>query len=330
MSSPHNRVLEHGPPTVTGGWPGLLPVLAVVPLFAWGIGWGDARTGPVLDRTPAAGQAVSASARATGPGSSSSVAPDAGEIVQERGYTVSVGRVTVGAGGGDTFSRPDYRVEIQRRAPPVLRRIHQLGDRMDRWREESAGFARSMDPLVEKRRLSEVVPGPELTEAERRRLTELEELTLVEAGAEEFRELRALAEKRERSELRPGPALTPGESAALEELRDSVATLEARVSAAGGERRSLLDAIVGYTATVDSEEKTVHFGSTPVLTVYPDDVLLIRVVDVDMTEDDVYGVHQLRVTAEMLAAGAFELGPTLDRGIRALELRFRPADPGAG
>lgn len=47
-----------------------------------------------------------------------------------------------------------------------------------------------------------------------------------------------------------------------------------------------------------------------------------------MNEDDVYGVHQLRVTAEMLRAGVFESGPTLRRGIRALELNFRPADPG--
>ncbi len=239
---------------------------------------------------------------------------------------VSVGQVAVGAGGGDTFSRPDYRVEIQRRDPPALRRVHELADRMDAWRKESAELRGSMAPLLEKRRLSEVEPGPELSEAERRRRAELEALRLAEASAEEVRELRALTEKREKSELRPGPLLTPGEAAALEQLGDSVGALETRISAAEEESETLLEAIVGYTATVNSEEKTVHFGWTPVLTVYPDDVLLIRVVDVDMS---VYGVHQLRVTAEMLRARAFELGPTLDRGIRALELNFRPADPRA-
>ena len=74
----------------------------------------------------------------------------------------------------------------------------------------------------------------------------------------------------------------------------------------------------------------MHFGSTPVLTICTDDILLIRVVDVDVSEDDVYGVHQLRVTAEMLRMGAVELGPTLDAGIRALELNFKPAGPGTG
>ncbi len=227
------------------------------------------------------------------------------------------------------FSRPDYRVEIQRRDPSALRKVHELEDRMDIWRRESAELRGSMAPLLEKRRLSEVEPGPVLSEAERGRLARLEALRLVDASAEEVRELRALTEKREKSELRPGPPLTPGQAAALEQLRDSVGALRTRISAAEDERETLLDTIVGYTATIDSEEKTVHFGWTPVLTVYPGDVLLIRVVDVDMSEDDVYGVHQLRVTAEMLRADAVELGPTLDRGIRALELRFRPADSGA-
>lgn len=300
-----------------------MSVLALVPLFAWTVGCGGAVSGP--GRTPAALQAVSASVVTAGSGSGLWSARTSREFAQERGYTVSVGRVTVGAGGGDMFSRPDYRVEIQRRDPPVLRRVHELADRMDGWRRESAELRSSMAPLMEKRRLSEVGPGPELSEAERGRLAELEALRLAEASAEEVRELRGLTEKRERSELRPGPPLTSGEAAELEQLGDQVGALQARVSAAEDERETLVDTVVGYTATVDSEEKTVHFGRAPVLTVYPDDVLLIRVVDVDMTEDDVYGVHQLRVTAEMLEAGAFELGPTLDRGIRALELNFEPA-----
>ena len=104
-------------------------------------------------------------------------------VAQEPGYAVSVGRVTVGAGGGDVFSRPDYRVEIQRRDPPVLRRVQELTDRMDGWRRESAELGRGMVPLLEKRRLSEVEPGPPLSEAEGRRLTELEELRLAEASA---------------------------------------------------------------------------------------------------------------------------------------------------
>ena len=305
-----------------------IPFLAAVPLSVAIIVWVEARIEPVPGRTPVAPPTVSASVMVAG-----SVATLKGTLksvarAQERAYVVSVGRVTVGAGGGDAFSRPDYRVEIQRRDPPVVRRIHELADRMDRWREESAELGRGIAPLLEKRRLSEVEPGPKLTDAERRRLAELEELTLAEAGAEEVRELRALTEKREISELRPGPPLTPIESVVLEELRDGVRALAARISDAGDERETLRGTVVGYTATVDSEGKTVHFGSTPVLTVYADDVLLIRVVDVDLTDDDVYGVHQLRVTAEMLGAGTVELGPTLDRGIRAIELNFRPADRG--
>ena len=158
-----------------------LPVLAVVPLFPWIVGWGGAEPVPVPGRTPAALQTVSASVVTAGSGSSLWDARKSGEFAQERGYAVSVGQVTVGAGGGATFSRPDYRVEIQRRDPPVLRKVHELADRMDGWRKESAELRRSMAPLLEKRKLSEVEPGPELSEAERRRLAELEGLRLAES-----------------------------------------------------------------------------------------------------------------------------------------------------
>ena len=42
---------------------------------------------------------------------------------------------------------------------------------------------------------------------------------------------------------------------------------------------------------------------------------------VDPSEDDLYGVHAVQVTREMIEAGSVELGPTA--AIRALELNFR-------
>ena len=50
----------------TGGTP--LPVLAVVPLFPWIVGWGGAEPVPVPGRTPAALQTVSASVVTAGIG----------------------------------------------------------------------------------------------------------------------------------------------------------------------------------------------------------------------------------------------------------------------
>lgn len=269
-------------------------MLAVIPLLAWIVGCGDA-------------------------------ARRSGKFAPECGHAVSVGQVWLGE-GGDWFSQPDYRVEIQRQDSSVLRQISELEDRMDRWWEASVESRSRMAPLLEKRKLSEE-SGPELTEVERRRVVVLERLLEVaEAGAEEYRELQALTEKRKRSKLQPGPPLSHGESVALEALLDSVSALEARISHARNERKILLDSITGYTTTVESDERIVQFGSTPVLTIYPDDVLLVRVVDVDMLVDDVYGLHRLRVAAEMLRAGRFQLGATPDGGILALELNFRPAD----
>lgn len=274
-------------------------VLAVVPLLVWIVGCGHA-------------------------------AQQSGRFAPECGYTVSVSKVTVGEGGGDWFSQADYQVSVQRQDPSVLRQVSELEDRMDRLGETSAELSRTMAPLLEKRRLSELEPGPGLTEVERRRLVELERLVVVaEAGAEEYRELQALTEKRERSQLQRGQPLSHGDSAALERMLDSVSALEERISHAGNEHRALLESITGYTATVESDEKTVHFRLTPVLTVYPDDVLRVRVVDVDMFDNDVYGVHRFRVAGEMLRAGALELGPTPDGGVLALELEFRPAHSGA-
>ena len=234
---------------------------------------------------------------------------------------VSVGRVTVGPGGGDFFSRPDYRVEIRRMDRAVEQRVSDLSDRIDEWEAESAEVVRRVSPLRQKQRLSEVRPGPPLTAEEEKRLAELSTLELARATFDERLEHETLTEKKKNAELRPGPPLTPADSARMRELDGALNALRDSLSGARDRRGELLDTIVGYTGVVDSDEKTVHFGYRPVLTVYPGDLLLLTVVDVDVTDDDLYGVHAVQVTQEMIAAGSAELGPTA--GIRALELNFR-------
>lgn len=71
--------------------------------------------------------------------------------------------------------------------------------------------------------------------------------------------------------------------------------------------------------------RSVFFGSRLVLTIYEGDLLQVTVVDKDLWNDDTSGSHVVHVTGEMLSEGLVELGRT--SGIRALSLRFRPADP---
>lgn len=240
----------------------------------------------------------------------------------EQGYSVSVGLVTLGHGGGDVWSRPDNRVEIRRRDRAVAVQVNALSDKINLMISQETEREELRAPLLEKRRLSEVRPGPKLTELEAARLAELEEKSPPETY-EERRELRELADKRVNSELEPGPPLTPEETAELDRLDSDLEALRARISNERSARAALKATVVGYTQERSTRAKRVHFDWHHVLTVYLDDILLIKVVDVDTNEDDVYGEYAIQVTAETLRSeGNIELGPTIHGGVRELQLRF--------
>ena len=107
-------------------------------------------------------------------------------------YLVAIGRVVLENHAGDDFlSSPDIFVQVQRRDPEVLaslrlaeERLAVLGERRRAAEEERQPLqARQSDNepgnepvvLLEREGESEVVPGPELTTAERERLRELQE-----------------------------------------------------------------------------------------------------------------------------------------------------------
>lgn len=199
-----------------------------------------------------------------------------------------------------------------------------LSDQISGWKAEIRKLRPLMSRLGEKRRLSEVKPGPELTPAERQRLGELYRIPLEDADESDIRAFRALKAKEKRSKRQPGPPLTGAEEAKLKELKEQIETRNRIRRAADRRRDALLAAILGRTPVVTTDAKTVSFGFRPVLTIYEGDLLQIRVLEKDFLDDDVYGSHVVHVTSDMLDAGSVELGRTA--GISALMLKFRPAE----
>lgn len=238
------------------------------------------------------------------------------------GYLVWVDRVTVRVKRGDAFSRADVQVEIRRRAPAIQERVDALSDRISAWKAETRKLRPLMSRLQEKRKLSELRPGPELTPAERQRLDRLSRTPLEDAARTDIRAFRALKAKEKRSRRQPGPPLTVAEAAKLKKLKEQIETNKKSRLAADKQRDALLAMIVGRTPVVTTDAKTVFFGSRPVLTIYEGDLLQVRVLEKDFLDDDVFGSHVVHATSDLLVAGSVDLGRTA--GISALILKFRP------
>ncbi len=240
-------------------------------------------------------------------------------------YHASVGVVKLGSNKSDFWSAPDIRVEIRRHDRVVAERIVDLADKIDGMNSDANKLRDLQNPILEKQRLSELRPGPKLTDEEAARLAVLAEKT--DLTYEEGRQLRVLRKKKESSEIIPGPPLSEDEIAELEELDIALSELRAAIAQEQRGLTTLQEKIVGYTNEISTRERHVHFGWRYILTVYEDDVLLVKVVDVDTTEDDVFGEYAIRVSAELLASSAIhELGPTFDRGLRGLQIQFVAAE----
>lgn len=240
-------------------------------------------------------------------------------------YHASVGVVNLGANKNDFWSAPDIRVELRRHDRVVAERIVELADKIDGMNSDANKLRDLQDPILEKQRLSELRPGPKLTDEEAARLAVLAEKT--DRTYEESRELRVLSEKKETSEITPGPPLSEDETAELEELAIALSELRAAIAQEQRSLTTLQGKVVGYSQEISTREKHVHFGWRYILTVYEDDVLLVKVVDVDTTEDDVFGEYAIRVSADLLASPTIhELGPTFDRGLRGLQIQFVAAE----
>lgn len=239
-------------------------------------------------------------------------------------YHASVGLVTLGSYKGDFWSSPDIRVEIRRHDRAVTEQIVELADIIDRMNSDADELVDLQAPILEKQRLSELQPGPKLTDEETIRFASLAENQ--SPTPVERRELRTLTEKKEKSELIPGPPLSDDEIAELDRLDSALSELRAEIAE---EQRALVrleEKVVGYTREITTRSRSVDFGWRYVVTVYEDDVLLVKVVDVDQSEDDVFGEYAIRVSAELLESSeVHELGPTFDRGLRGLQIQFNPA-----
>ena len=241
---------------------------------------------------------------------------------QDQEYELRVGRLVVSSTNWDVFSTADFQVQVQRRDPVVEERIGALDNRIRQFRDEAERLTRRMRPLQQKKSKSKIEPGPPLTDSERELRGVLSGMTLAEATDGQLAELRRLNRKDEESERQPGPPLTANEEAQLQSIADRLSDMQRDLRDAVSERSRTRALIYGQTRTLDSESRTLDFESQRVLTVYTGDVLLITVVDEDVSEDDVIGRHTLHVSNQILASGSAELGRA--GSVRALELHFSP------
>ncbi len=263
------------------------------------------------------------------------------------GYIVRVGKLVITAkASGDWFSKPDMAVRVERHDQAVWQAVHRLDDRINPLRQEFADLKKQEERLSQKKAASEIEPGTPLTAVESARLAHLD----LEVGDQcsEFRlqmcpseqctsnadvdlcgpcpkctERQALRKRQAESEVIPGPSLTIEEAQQLQEVMRRVPELGDDIRRAVSERSSILATVIQETHSISTDRTTMHFADEEVITVYPNDVLLIRVVESDGGRGGAYEPYD--------DAAVVVTPPVLDRGelalrmrrVRVLELSFR-------
>ena len=260
------------------------------------------------------------------------------------GYSLQVGKlVMTSSGPGDWFSDPDMAIRVERQDPASWEAIHRLDDEIKAMVRESSELDEAVGALIEKKVASEIEPGSPLTGVELEHLAHLESKLAGQCGEQDLRKCRSMpcasypeikgcglcsqcAERRDlrqrktESEVIPGPPLTAAETLYLEDLRKRLEEVEDEAGRARLERGRVFATVSRETKSITTRLTTMHFGDVDLITVYPDDVLVIRVVESDVGNDELYDSLATAVPLQVLEAGEAQLR---SRKVRLLELKFR-------
>lgn len=271
----------------------------------------------------------------------------AAQQAPSHGYSLQVGKlVMTSSGPGDWFSAPDMAIRVERQDSASWEAIHRFDDEIKAMVKVSGDLDEAVSSLMEKKAASEIEPGSPLTRFELERLAQLESKLVGQCSEQERRKCRSMpcetypeikgcslcsqcAERRDlrkrktESEVVPGPALTVAETRQLEDLRKRQKELQDELGRARSERRRVYATVVRETESITTRQTTMHFGDVNLITVYPDDVLVIKVVESDGGKGGTYELYDDVATVvprHVLAAGESQLR---SRKIRLLELKFR-------
>ena len=271
----------------------------------------------------------------------------AAQQARPHGYSLQVGKlVMTSSGPGDWFSAPDMAIRVERQDPASWEAIHRLDSETWAMVHESGDLDEALSRLMEKKAASEIEPGSPLTSTELERLAQLESKLAGQCSEQERNKCRSMpcatypeihgcslcsqcAERRDlrkrmtESEIVPGPPLTVTETRRLEDLSRRQEELQNAIGRARSERRRVFATLSRETESITTRQTTMHFGDVDLITVYPDDVLLIRVVESDGGRGGKYELYDSFPTVvprHVLDAGELQLR---SRKVRLLELKFR-------
>lgn len=263
------------------------------------------------------------------------------------GYSLQVGKlVMTSSGPGDWFSDPDMAIRIERQDSAGWEAIHRLDDEIKAMVKETGDLDDALSRLMAKKVASEIEPGSPLTSFELDSLAELESRLAGQCSEQERRKcqsmpcatypeiqgcslcsqcatLRDLRKRKTESEVVAGPPLTIAETRQIEDLRKRRAELQNEMGRARSERRRVFATLSRETESITTRQTTMHFGDVDLIAVYPDDVLLIKVVESDGGRGGSYELYDslaIVVPRHVLDAGESQLR---SRKVRLLELKFR-------
>ena len=260
----------------------------------------------------------------------------------DRRFFIAIGRVVLeNHAGDDFFSDPDIFVQVQRQDLDILQSIRLAEERRSALGEQGRAIQEELEPLVEKKRNSEITPGEPLSQTQVRRLADLsgslgnrcddgaKRRLCRDCGRYDERpncrecrdcdELSFLLNLKSASEVEPGPPLSHAEEQRLRDLEESSARTSEDRQAANREAQRLRDRITGKTHTITTPGFTLDFGFQAIQEVFPEDELWIAVYDDDLSEDDLYGSTALHVGSELLHGGDVTIAMP---NVRSLVLRI--------
>lgn len=249
-----------------------------------------------------------------------------------RAHGLVVGELGVsGQSTMDILSGADVQVRVERQdlriegvVDDVRIGLSEIAARVERLQAE-------LSALVQKDELSK--PKPPLTESERKRMNQLKsELQAYSEGRLQLSSAKVLSRETELTELeardeaskrKPGPPLSDAERARRHEIPIQQSVLSAASERYRRELACVERLVRGRTPERSRKSGRYNFRRSGTLVkVYEGDTLLISVVDIDVNDDDLFGVYAIDVTGSILDNGTLRL-PRKEK-VNDLELFFRP------
>ncbi|MDE2976444.1 MAG: hypothetical protein OXU63_02860 [Acidobacteriota bacterium] len=231
----------------------------------------------------------------------------------------------------DFLSGADVQVRVERQDLKIEGIVDDIRIGLAEIAARGERLQAELSALVQKDELSK--PKPPLTESERKRMNDLRsevqaysegtlQLDSARVSSRET-ELTELEARDEASKRKPGPPLSDTERA----RRHEIPVQRSVLSAASGRYRRELACVErllrGRTPERSRQSGRYNFRRSGTLVkVYEGDTLLVSVVDIDLDDDDLFGVYAIHVTGSILAGGTLRL-PRKDK-VNDLELFFRP------